>query len=162
MTTHHLMRSAAPLSNILAFVRPERCVDASYDRALARRETELSDALAKVQVLRRQCGEMSQLAEEAVFAARETAAVCVASLTARQREVMEMVLAGRASKLIAWELGISRRTVENHRATIMKKTGSKSIPALARFAIAAAWNGTGQPVDAHKFAVTVLRPACGS
>ena len=56
-----------------------------------------------------------------------------------------MVLAGRASKIIAWELGISQRTVENHRATIMKKTGSKSIPALARLAISAAWDGVDGP-----------------
>jgi two-component system CheB/CheR fusion protein len=51
---------------------------------------------------------------------------------------MEMVLAGHPSKNIAADLGISQRTVENHRASIMKKTGSKSLPALARLAIAAA------------------------
>jgi two-component system CheB/CheR fusion protein len=55
-----------------------------------------------------------------------------------------MVLAGRPSKIIAWRLGISRRTIENHRASIMRKTGSKSLPALARFAIAAAWNGANE------------------
>ena len=36
------------------------------------------------------------------------------------------------------DLGISQRTVENHRAAIMKKNGSKSLPALARLALAAA------------------------
>jgi two-component system CheB/CheR fusion protein len=58
-------------------------------------------------------------------------------LTARQREIMLLVLAGQPSKNIAADLGISQRTVENHRASIMKKTGAKSLPALARLMIAA-------------------------
>jgi two-component system CheB/CheR fusion protein len=60
------------------------------------------------------------------------------TLTARQVEVMDLVLLGHPSKNIAADLGISQRTVENHRATIMTKTGSKSLPALARFAGAVA------------------------
>lgn len=68
----------------------------------------------------------------------DSAATCMAGLTGRQRQIMEMVLAGHPSKNIAADLGISRRTVEKHRAAVMKKTGSKSLPALARLAIAAA------------------------
>ncbi len=66
------------------------------------------------------------------------AASKLATLTARQREVMTMVLEGHPSKNIAADLRISQRTVENHRAAIMHKTGSSSLPALARLAIAAA------------------------
>lgn len=62
---------------------------------------------------------------------------CIGSLTLRQRQIMDMVLAGHPSKNIAVELGISQRTVENHRASIMTRTHSKSIPALARIALAA-------------------------
>jgi two-component system CheB/CheR fusion protein len=69
---------------------------------------------------------------------RTTAAAQIASLTARQREIMDMVLDGHPNKNIAADLGISQRTVENHRASIMKKTGTKSVPALARLALAAA------------------------
>ncbi len=58
-------------------------------------------------------------------------------LTKRQHQIMEMVLAGHPSKNIAADLGISQRTVENHRASIMKKTRTKSLPALARLALAA-------------------------
>jgi two-component system CheB/CheR fusion protein len=61
----------------------------------------------------------------------------LAGLTARQREVMAMVLAGHPSKNIAADLGISQRTVENHRASIMAKTGARSLPALARIGVAA-------------------------
>jgi two-component system CheB/CheR fusion protein len=50
-----------------------------------------------------------------------------------------LVLAGHPSKNIAADLGISQRTVENHRARIMKRTGSKSLPALTQLALAAGW-----------------------
>jgi RNA polymerase sigma factor (sigma-70 family) len=60
-----------------------------------------------------------------------------ASLTARQREIMDLVLAGHPNKFIAADLGISQRTVENHRASIMKKTGAKSLAALVRLAMIA-------------------------
>ncbi len=56
---------------------------------------------------------------------------------------MTLVLAGYPSKIIASDLGISQRTVENHRATIMKRTGSKSVPALARLSYIAADTGPG-------------------
>ena len=69
---------------------------------------------------------------------RDIAVSRVASLTTRQRQIMDLVLAGHPSKNIAADLGISQRTVDNHRAAIMKKTGSKSLPALIRLAIAAA------------------------
>ena len=69
---------------------------------------------------------------------QETAAAHVAGLTSRQRQIMELVLAGHPSKNIAADLGISQRTVENHRAEIMKRTGTRSLPALARLALAAA------------------------
>lgn len=69
---------------------------------------------------------------------REDAVKHVAALTVRQREIMDMVLAGHPSKNIATDLNISQRTVENHRASIMKRTGAKSLPALARLALAAA------------------------
>jgi two-component system CheB/CheR fusion protein len=73
-----------------------------------------------------------------LFAEHQAAAKQIAGLSARQREVMKLVLAGHPSKNIAADLGISQRTVENHRAQIMRRTGAKSLPALARLALAAA------------------------
>ncbi len=69
---------------------------------------------------------------------REDAVNHIADLTPRQRQIMTMVLEGHPSKNIAADLGISQRTVENHRASIMKRTGSHSLPALARLAVTAA------------------------
>jgi two-component system CheB/CheR fusion protein len=76
-----------------------------------------------------------------LLASQESAAGAIAGLTPRQRQIMELVLAGHPSKNISADLGISQRTVENHRASIMEKTGSKSLPALARLAFAAAGKG---------------------
>ncbi|WP_234732430.1 response regulator transcription factor, partial [Acidocella facilis] len=69
---------------------------------------------------------------------RKDASERLGTLTSRQRQIMDMVLAGHPSKNIAADIGISQRTVENHRASIMKKMGAKSLPALARLALAAA------------------------
>jgi two-component system CheB/CheR fusion protein len=68
---------------------------------------------------------------------RMAAASHLNGLTARQRQILALVLAGHPSKNIAADLGISQRTVENHRAAIMQRTGSRSIPALIRLAVAA-------------------------
>ena len=81
-----------------------------------------------------------------LFAWREDAARHVAALTLRQRQIMELVLAGHPSKNIAADLGISQRTVENHRAAIMHKSGAASLPALARLALAAD-GAAGRPAD---------------
>jgi two-component system CheB/CheR fusion protein len=80
-----------------------------------------------------------------LLARRDAAAAHVAGLTPRQREIMTLVLAGHPSKNIAVDLGISQRTVESHRAAIMHKTGTTSLPALARLALAA---NAGADVDA--------------
>ena len=60
-----------------------------------------------------------------------------ARLTPRQREILLLIVDGQPNKIIAADLGISQRTVENHRATIMRKAGVKSLPALTRMVFAA-------------------------
>lgn len=52
------------------------------------------------------------------------------SLTKREAEVMKFVVAGQSSKEIAGELGVSFKTIEAHRAKIMKKMDAKSVPHL--------------------------------
>ena len=68
---------------------------------------------------------------------RQSAAERIAGLTGRQREVMDLVAQGRPNKLIAHELHLSQRTVENHRAAVMKRTGVASVPDLIRLVMAA-------------------------
>jgi FixJ family two-component response regulator len=68
----------------------------------------------------------------------DAAADRLGQLTQRQRQVMDLILAGHPSKNIAADIGISQRTVESHRAEVMRRTGTKSMPALARLAAAAA------------------------
>lgn len=63
----------------------------------------------------------------------------IRSLTPREQQIMGLILAGQPNKNIAVDIGISQRTVENHPAAVMRKTGSKSVPALVRFALAAVW-----------------------
>ena len=53
-------------------------------------------------------------------------------LTAREREVAELVAAGFANKEIAHRLGISQRTVDGHRARAMDKLGVRTLPELVR------------------------------
>ena len=56
------------------------------------------------------------------------------SLTPREREVLGGIVDGKSSKLIAAELGISERTVESHRASIMAKAGASNAAQLAAMA----------------------------
>ncbi|WP_162917274.1 response regulator [Dongia deserti] len=63
---------------------------------------------------------------------RESLSAQIAVLTARERQVMDYVVYGLSNKAIAHRLGISRRTVENHRASVMRKMGATSLPDLMR------------------------------
>jgi two-component system response regulator DctR len=77
--------------------------------------------------------------DEALRQKRETeasVAARLAELTAREKQVMERVLAGDYNKMIADELGIAVRTVEVHRARIFEKMGVRSAVELAQLVAA--------------------------
>jgi len=54
------------------------------------------------------------------------------SLTPREREVLVLVVDGKANKVIAIDLGLSERTVEIHRANVMEKMGARSVAHLVK------------------------------
>jgi two-component system response regulator FixJ len=65
------------------------------------------------------------------------AAAKLALLSPREREVLEGLIAGLPNKTIAYDLAISPRTVEVHRARVMDKMGARSLSELVRLALAA-------------------------
>jgi DNA-binding NarL/FixJ family response regulator len=65
------------------------------------------------------------------------AAETYATLTPRQREVLQGVAAGKTSKEIAQELGVSYRTVEVHRMLLMRRLNVRDVTGLVRFAFRA-------------------------
>ena len=65
----------------------------------------------------------------------EQVAQRIASLSQRESEVLDRLVEGKANKLIAFELGISVRTVEVYRANVMTKMQVKSLPQLVRMAL---------------------------
>ncbi|MBK8337639.1 MAG: response regulator transcription factor [Sterolibacteriaceae bacterium] len=63
---------------------------------------------------------------------RATIEARLATLTPRERDVLEGIVAGRQNKMIAEDLGISMKTVEQHRARIMEKMHAASLAELVR------------------------------
>ena len=84
----------------------------------------------------RQALEMDRQARE-VRSRREDARRRLATLTAREREVLNLVVAGRANKEIAFELRVSPKTVEVHRAHVMSKMCVDSLAELIRVTLLA-------------------------
>ena len=70
---------------------------------------------------------------------RETAvaAQLIATLSPRERQVLDSLVAGRANKVIAFDLGISVRTVEVHRARMMERLGVRQFAEAIRLAVMA-------------------------
>jgi two-component system, LuxR family, response regulator FixJ len=65
------------------------------------------------------------------------AAQRVAALSPRERQVLDALVAGRPNKVIAYDLGISARTVEVHRARMMERLGVRQLAEAIRLAVMA-------------------------
>jgi FixJ family two-component response regulator len=91
------------------------------------------------EALRRPAAEQSPEPEQP----GEDASARLATLTRREREIFDRIVAGQANKLIAFELGISIRTVESHRANIMEKLNANGLVDLVLMSVAL----KGEPSD---------------
>lgn len=80
------------------------------------RGTELDDVL----------GEAVAVAEARLVEYRRGAAALAIRLSQREREVMRALADGRPSKVIAWQLGVSVRTIDMHRSNILTKLGARN------------------------------------
>jgi FixJ family two-component response regulator len=82
----------------------------------------IHEALAKDQALRRVRLERARVAQ------------CLATLTERERQVLEQIVAGRLNKEIAAELGTVEKTIKFHRANLMRKMGVRVVAELVKLA----------------------------
>lgn len=87
-------------------------------------DNELVDRV--IEALEWDCARRTEDADSAVVTTN------LETLTSRERQVMDLVLAGKLNKVIADELGITMRTVEVHRAHVFEKMGVKTAVELAQ------------------------------
>ena len=92
------------------------------------RDQDLLDRIG--QALEKDAAARQQLAERSAIERR------LATLTPRETEVLRLVVAGKANKVIAGDLNLSQRTVEIHRARVMEKMRAQSIAHLVRMTVA--------------------------
>ena len=125
-------RAAAPLILITALADIEMAVSAIKNGAFdfiekPFEEIRLLTSIQTAVALRRQ--QAREAAEIEKLRSRFNA------LSARQRQVMELAVAGMSNKDIAHRLAISPKTVENHRAWVMERMDAKSVAELVRIAM---------------------------
>lgn len=107
----YLLKESAPLELELAL------------RSVARGETYLSPPISR------------QVIEGYMQRVSDTTQDALASLSARQREVLQLVAEGNSSKEIARRLNLSVKTIETHRTQLMERLQIRDVAGLVRFAI---------------------------
>ena len=80
---------------------------------------------------------MEEAGRSAMHRQAAKAAARIAKLSPREREVLDRLVAWRVNKAIAFDLGISVRTVELHRARMLKRLGTRRLAEVVRLAVIA-------------------------
>lgn len=80
---------------------------------------------------------------------RGEAQALMEQMTPRERQVLQLLLQGYQNKMIAYEIGISQRTVEVHRARLMKRLNVKNFAELVRTAVQGGFGNTGDLQYSH-------------
>ncbi|HSL69600.1 MAG TPA: LuxR C-terminal-related transcriptional regulator, partial [Longimicrobiales bacterium] len=81
---------------------------------------------------------------------------CYERLTPRERDILQLIMAGRLNKQIARELGISEKTVKVHRGRVMAKMQARRVAQLVQAVVRI--GGASDPSSARASAHTFLRP----
>lgn len=84
------------------------------------------------------------------------------TLTAREQELLELIVRGLPNKNIATELGISIKTVENHRGSLMAKTGAANVADLVRMRMLVAETGTPPAASQRSVPAADVKPTPSS
>jgi len=139
MATEDFVNGAEDFGSTLVQEFAEPSIGSAETGDLKATQRLLREALSREVALRCQRDRLieRQVIVTKLFPDRNDAAARVAKLTSRQRRILDLILAGHPNKNIAADMGLSQRTVESHRASIMKKTGTNCLPDLVRLALAA-------------------------
>ena len=136
------MRSTLPYlrveaANLLISIRAER---AKLERNLKGLRNYAARTVETTRSLENQFTEVPREADT------QDAARRLKTLSRRQREILKKVIDGLPNKTIAFDLGLGEKTVETHRARLMRKLGVDSLPDLVRIVLRARGNFTsGRP-----------------
>jgi DNA-binding NarL/FixJ family response regulator len=146
LETTRQIRKASERTQVLIFTMHHdeslvhEVLDAGARGYLLKTDAEHHIVTAVETLLRRQpyfSALVSETVLEGFLRSGRQAAIATAAprLTAREREIMQLLAEGHRNKQIAQDLGISIKTVETHRTTLMRKIGIKSIVELVRYAV---------------------------
>jgi len=146
LETTRQIRKASERTQVLIFTMHHdeslvhEVLDAGARGYLLKTDAEPHIVTAVETLLRRKpyfSAQVSETVLEGFLRSGRQAAIATAAprLTAREREIMQLLAEGHRNKQIAQDLGISIKTVETHRTTLMRKIGIKSIVELVRYAV---------------------------
>jgi DNA-binding NarL/FixJ family response regulator len=140
------VKAACPATRILMlsmhsseeFVR--RAIKAGANGYLVKDAAPLELAMAVQAVMRDEVYLSPRVSRHLVAGMREAEAgeprrSSLDALSARQREILQMIAEGKSTKEIAFVLDVSVKTVETHRAAIMERLGIRDVPGLVVYAI---------------------------